>query len=150
MYLSQWVGRNRFNCSVHHRVGRVLSFFSNRRSWGSPNHSTAGECAPPPGSGGRGTLAGERGVGRVPIPTRGQSGHTLWYSLYILYRTYFVVYTLTPSQLYFPPSNHLPSRFNKLMHAQSHTQIIGKSLLVHCLPVHFPPSESVREQGLKP
>ncbi len=26
------------------------------------------------------TLAGERGVGRVPIPTR---GHTLWYSLYI-------------------------------------------------------------------
>ncbi len=29
---------------------------------------------------GRGTLAAERGVGRVPIPTR---GHTLWYSLYI-------------------------------------------------------------------
>jgi hypothetical protein len=28
-----------------------------------------------PGSGGTGTLAGERGVGRVPIPTR---GHTLW------------------------------------------------------------------------
>jgi hypothetical protein len=25
------------------------------------------------------SLAGERGVGRVPIPTR---GHTLWYSLY--------------------------------------------------------------------
>jgi hypothetical protein len=38
---------------------------------------------PPPGSGrrGRGTLAGERGTGRVPIPTR---GHTLWYSLYVL------------------------------------------------------------------
>ncbi len=35
---------------------------------------------PPPGSGGRGTLAGERGVWRVPIPTR---GHTLWYSLYV-------------------------------------------------------------------
>ncbi len=34
----------------------------------------------PLGSGGRGTLAGERGVGRVPIPTR---GHTLWYSLFI-------------------------------------------------------------------
>ncbi len=30
--------------------------------------------------GGRGTLAGERGGGRVPIPTR---GHTAWYSLYI-------------------------------------------------------------------
>ncbi len=37
---------------------------------------------PPPGSGGytSGTLAGERGVGRVSIPTR---GHTLWYYLYI-------------------------------------------------------------------
>ncbi len=35
------------------------------------------------------TLAGERGGGRVPIPTR---GHTLWYSLYI--RTYFVVKSL--------------------------------------------------------
>jgi hypothetical protein len=31
---------------------------------------------PSPDSGGE----GERGVGRVPIPTR---GHTLWYSLYI-------------------------------------------------------------------
>ncbi len=34
----------------------------------------------PPGSGGRGTLAGERGLGRVPITTR---GHTLWFSLYV-------------------------------------------------------------------
>ncbi len=62
-----------------HRV----SFFSSRRNWDSPNPSPAGECAPRPlGSGGRGTLAGERGVGRVPIPTR---GHRLWYSLYIIY-----------------------------------------------------------------
>jgi hypothetical protein len=53
--------------------------FSSRRNWDPPNTSPAGECAPPR-SGGRGTLAGERGVGRVPIPTR---GHTLWYSLYI-------------------------------------------------------------------
>jgi hypothetical protein len=60
----------------------VLSFFSSRRNWDSPSPSPAGKCAPPPphGSGGRGTLAGERGVGRVPIPTW---GHTLWYSLYI-------------------------------------------------------------------
>jgi hypothetical protein len=28
-------------------------------------------CPLPPVSGGRGTLAGEKGVGRVPIPTRG-------------------------------------------------------------------------------
>jgi hypothetical protein len=32
------------------------------------------------GSGGRGTLAGERGGGRVPVPTR---GYTLWYSVNI-------------------------------------------------------------------
>ncbi len=30
-----------------HRVGRVLSFFSSRRNWDSPNLSPAGECAPP-------------------------------------------------------------------------------------------------------
>ncbi len=35
---------------------------------------------PPFGSGGRVALAGERGGGRVPIPTR---GHTLRYSVYI-------------------------------------------------------------------
>jgi hypothetical protein len=40
---------------------------------------------PPFGTGGRGTLAGERGGGRVPIST---SGHTLWYSVHIY--MYFV------------------------------------------------------------
>ncbi len=34
----------------------------------------------PPLVRGRDTLAGERGGGRVPIPTR---GHTLWYSIFI-------------------------------------------------------------------
>jgi hypothetical protein len=64
-----------------HRVGRVLSFFSSRRNWDSPNPSPEGECAPlPPVLGGGHTRQGERGYGRVPIPTRGQ---TLWYSLYI-------------------------------------------------------------------
>jgi hypothetical protein len=67
-------------CTLH-RIGRVLSFFSSRLNWDSPNLSPAGECAPCPfGSGGRGTLDGERGGGRVPIPTR---GHTLWYSIFI-------------------------------------------------------------------
>jgi hypothetical protein len=71
-----------FLVRVPHRVGRVLSLFSSRRNWDSPNPSPAGGWATPhpPGSGGRGTLAGERGVGRVLIPTR---GHTQWYSLYI-------------------------------------------------------------------
>ncbi len=45
---------------------------------------------PPPGSGGKGTLAGERGVGRVPIPTR---GHTLWHSFHIYTYPYFVPFT---------------------------------------------------------
>jgi hypothetical protein len=30
-----------------HRVGRVLSLFSNRPNWDSPNHSPSGDCAPP-------------------------------------------------------------------------------------------------------
>ncbi len=75
----------------------MLSFFSSRQNWDSPNPSSAGKCAPPPphpppplGSGGRGTLAGERGVGRAPIPT---SGHTLRYPLYIrtLWRKFNVI-----------------------------------------------------------
>jgi hypothetical protein len=78
---------------INHRVGRVQSFFSSRRNWDSPNPSplTRRRVCPPswfPGEG----HAGERGGGRVPIPTRGP---TLWYSLYIyvlsgihhLYRT---------------------------------------------------------------
>ncbi len=47
----------------------------------SPTPSPAGECASP-GSGGRGTLAGERGVVRVPIPTRDIHFGTL--NIYVL------------------------------------------------------------------
>jgi hypothetical protein len=39
-------------------------------------------CHLPPVSGGRGTLAGEKGVGRVPIPTRGIHYGTLY--MYVL------------------------------------------------------------------
>jgi hypothetical protein len=88
----------------------VLSFFSSRRNGDSPNPSTAGECAPPFfDSGGRGTLAGERGVGRVPIPT---NGHTLWYSVNTY--TYFVTQRfLAPlarihSSTVIPPTLKLP------------------------------------------
>jgi hypothetical protein len=71
---------------AHHRVGRVLSFFSSRRNWDSPNPSPQASMTPPR-YWGRGTFVGERGVGRVPIPTK---GHTLWYSSNIgtLWRTY--------------------------------------------------------------
>jgi hypothetical protein len=68
-----------------HRVGRVLSF-SQVVGIGTPPTPHPQASMALPGSEGRGTLAGERGVGRVPIPTR---GHTLWYSLYIY--TYYVV-----------------------------------------------------------
>jgi hypothetical protein len=51
-----------------HRVDRMLSFFFSRRNWDSPNPSPAGEFAPL--SEWRGTLVGEKGGGRVPIPTR--------------------------------------------------------------------------------
>jgi len=55
--------------SVHqdHRVGRVLSLFSSRWNWDSPNPSPARVCPPPPCYRGRCTLAGERGVGRGDI-----------------------------------------------------------------------------------
>ncbi len=37
--------------SLHHKADGVLSFFSSRRNWDCPTPSSAGECAPPPGSG---------------------------------------------------------------------------------------------------
>jgi hypothetical protein len=57
---------------------------------------------PPPGSGGSGTLAGERGVGRVPIPTR---GHTLWYSLSI--RTLCIIHPSSWKKICTRPSTNL-------------------------------------------
>jgi hypothetical protein len=64
-----------------HREGRVLSFFSSRRNWDSPNPSPEGRVFPPPPwfRGEEHTRLRERGW-VVPIPTRGQ---TLWYSRYI-------------------------------------------------------------------
>jgi hypothetical protein len=58
----------------------VLSFFSSRLNWDSPTAHPQASVPALPVLGERGTLAGERGVGKVPIPTR---VHTLWYSLYI-------------------------------------------------------------------
>ncbi len=70
---------------ANRREGKVLTSkpFLKSSKLGLPQPLTAGECdcacTPPPVLGG-GALNGERGVGRVSIPTR---GHTLWYSLYI-------------------------------------------------------------------
>ncbi len=63
-----------------HRVDRVLSFSP---VVGIVTPLTRRRVCPPPffSSGGRGTLAGERGGGRVLIPTR---GHTLGYSINLI------------------------------------------------------------------
>jgi len=45
-------------------------------------------CPFPPVSGGRGTLAGEKGVGRVPIPTRGIHCGTLY--MYVLCAAFYL------------------------------------------------------------
>ncbi len=67
---------------AHHRVDRVLGFFSSRLNWDLPAPSHAGECVSPLCFRGGDTLARGRGGGRVPIRTRGQ---TLWYARYIVY-----------------------------------------------------------------
>jgi hypothetical protein len=75
--------------ALDHRVGRVLSFFSSRRNWGSPNPSPADECAPPPpGSGWRGTFAGERGGWESPNSDEGT------YTVVLFIYTYFVLWTV--------------------------------------------------------
>ncbi len=66
-----------FGCFWPQSIGRVLSFFSSRWNWDFPNLSPAGECAFPLWFREEGQTAGEKGDGRVPIPTR---GHTCTYS----------------------------------------------------------------------
>jgi hypothetical protein len=57
--------------------------YAPRRNWDSPQPPSRRLVCPfPPVSGGRGTLAGEKGVGRVPIPTRGVHCGTLY--IYVL------------------------------------------------------------------
>ncbi len=57
--------------------------YAPRQNWDSPQPPTRRlVCLLPPVSGGRGTLAGEKGVGRVPIPTRGIHCGTLY--MYVL------------------------------------------------------------------
>ncbi len=90
--------------AVYHRVGRVLSFFSSRRNWDSPNPSPAGKCAPPFGTGGWGTLAGERGGGRVPIPTR-----VLCIYMYFVLSILFAGAGFFVKLIFFMPFSSVPS-----------------------------------------
>ncbi len=65
---------------VHIKSTKV---YAPRRNSDSPQPPTRWLVCPlPPVSGGRGTLAGEKGVGRVPIPTRGIHCGTLY--MYVL------------------------------------------------------------------
>jgi hypothetical protein len=67
--------------AVQHRVDRVLSFFSSRVGIGTPPTLHPQASVPPTlWFRGEGTPACGRGVGGVPIPTRGR---TLRYSVYI-------------------------------------------------------------------
>jgi hypothetical protein len=62
---------------------KSTTVYAPRRNWDSPQPpSRMLVCPLPPVSGGRGTLAGEKGVGRVPIPTRGIHCGTLY--MYVL------------------------------------------------------------------
>jgi hypothetical protein len=63
---------------VNHRVGRVLSLSPvvGIGTPPTPKALTRRQVCPPFGSGGRGTVAGERGGGRVPIPTREHTVHS--------------------------------------------------------------------------
>jgi hypothetical protein len=62
---------------------KSTTVYAPRRNWDSPQPRTRRLVCPlPPVSGGRGTLAGEKGVGRVPIPTRGIHCGTLY--MYVL------------------------------------------------------------------
>jgi hypothetical protein len=84
--ISQPACQQRISCCIYtlyHRVGtrQSVKFFLLSWELGPPQPLTRTRVCPPSfGSGGRGTLTGERGGGRVPIPTR---GHILWYSLYV-------------------------------------------------------------------
>jgi hypothetical protein len=70
--------------SARHRVGRVLSFFSSRRNWDSPQPPTRSLVCPLPLVSG-----GQWGEGNTRWRERGwespnsDEGHTLWYSLYV-------------------------------------------------------------------
>jgi hypothetical protein len=69
-----------FTSFVNPQSRQSARLFLQSSELGLPLPLTRRRVCPSPGSGGRGTLAGERGVGRVPILTR---GYTLWYSVYL-------------------------------------------------------------------
>jgi hypothetical protein len=80
---------------------KSTAVYAPRRNGDSPQPPTPWLVCPlPPVSGGRGTLAGEKGVGRVPIPTRGIHCGTLY--MYVLcvvqysaFSVFFICYSFS-------------------------------------------------------
>jgi hypothetical protein len=91
-------------------------------------------CPLPPVSGGRGTLAGEKGVGRVPIPTRGIHCGTLY--MYVLCD--FIVYRTPPNP---PPPIRNPSQLTVHRAEGGHCYLPPSTPPLTCPP--SPPCESV-------
>jgi hypothetical protein len=73
---------------------------------------------PPPGSGWRGTLAGERGGGRVPIPNFDEGTYivVLFTYMYFVSLTYSVLSVVQkdPEQIFLLLLKNLDNRFNKV------------------------------------
>jgi len=77
---------------LDHRVGRVVSFFSSRRNWDSPNPPPAGECVPHPLIPGEGAYSLAReGVGESQFQ-RGDIQHKV-----VLFRNMYFVLLIIPS-----------------------------------------------------
>ncbi len=89
-----------------HRVGRVLSLFSSRRNWDSPNPSPAGECAPlPPGSRGVGHTRWREKGWESPNSDEGTYTVVLFiytYSVLFLVKRTTTTLQIRPSSLRFP------------------------------------------------
>ncbi len=112
-----------------HRVGRVLSFFSSRRNWDSPNPSSPGECAPPPPpvmSGGAHSL-GREGLG-VSQFRRGDILYTVVLFIYMHVREKAI---WSHSYIRTSPSLQLPSA-----DAQTESDSDNLGARSHCLPKH--------------
>jgi hypothetical protein len=68
------------------RVDRVLSLFSSRRDWDSPNPSPACECVPPPfGSEGRAHSLAREGLGESQFRRGDIHCGTLYYMYFVIY-----------------------------------------------------------------
>ncbi len=78
-----WIRYTVYKYSTKYVHIKSTTVYAPRRNWDFPPtpHPHA-SVPPPPVSGGRGTLAGEKGVGRVPIPTKGIHCGTLY--MYVL------------------------------------------------------------------